>query len=81
MFLKHVKCMYVSLFFTYTNQFFKKKVGLILIYLRKAFLKLHTKTGFIESLGYQRSAKVTLDNYIDKVQVVKEINKIGFGYF
>jgi hypothetical protein len=42
---------------------------------------LHTKTGFIESLGYQRSAKVTLNNYIDKVQVVKEINKIGFGYF
>jgi len=50
--------------------------------LRKTFLtKLHTKTGFIESLGYQRSAKVTLNNYIDKVQVVKEINKIGFGYF
>jgi integrase len=66
--------------------FFRKKAGLSddfsIKHLRKTFLtKLHTKTGFIESLGYQRSAKVTLNNYIDKVQVVKEINKIGFGYF
>ena len=35
--------------------------------LRKSFLtKLHIKTGFVESMGYQRSAKVTLGNYIDK---------------
>lgn len=66
--------------------FFRKKAGLSddfsIKHLRKTFLtKLHTKTGFIESLGYQRSAKVTLNNYIDKVQVVKEINKMGFGYF
>jgi integrase len=66
--------------------FFRKKAGLSnnfsIKHLRKTFLtKLHTKTGFIESLGYQRSAKVTLNNYIDKVQVVKEINRIGFGYF
>ena len=66
--------------------FFRKKAGLSddfsIKHLRKTFLtKLDTKTGFIESLGYQRSAKVTLNNYIDKVQVVKEINRIGFGYF
>ena len=66
--------------------FFRKKAGLSddfsIKHLRKTFLtKLHTKTGFIESLGYQRSAKVTLNNYIDKVQVVKEINRMGFGYF
>lgn len=66
--------------------FFRKKAKLSddfsIKHLRKTFLtKLHTQTGFIESLGYQRSAKVTLNNYIDKVQVVQEINKIGFGYF
>lgn len=66
--------------------FFRKKAKLSddfsIKHLRKTFLtKLHTKTGFIETLGYQRSAKVTINNYIDKVQVVKEINKIGFGYF
>lgn len=66
--------------------FFKKKAEITnnftLKHLRKTFLtKLHLKTGFVESMGYQRSAKVTLNNYIDKVQVVKEINKMGFGYF
>lgn len=66
--------------------FFRKKAGLSdnfsIKHLRKTFLtKLHAKTGFVESMGYQRSAKVTLNNYIDKVQVVKEINKRGFSYF
>lgn len=66
--------------------FFKNKANIsnnfTLKHLRKTFLtKLHLKTGFVESMGYQRSAKVTLNNYIDKVQVVKEINKLGFGYF
>lgn len=36
---------------------------------------MHTKTSFIESLGQPKSAKITLNNYIDKVQIVKEINK------
>lgn len=66
--------------------FFRKKAELpnsyCIKHLRKTFLtKLHTQTGFVESMGYQRSAKVTLNNYIDKVEVVKAINKRGFGYF
>jgi hypothetical protein len=32
-------------------------------------------------MGYQKSGKVTLGNYIDKVEVVKEVKKKGFGYF
>jgi hypothetical protein len=65
---------------------FRKESGLSddfsIKHLRKTFLtKLHT-SGFIESLGYQKVSKVTLNNYIDKVQVVKEINnRMGFGYF
>lgn len=66
--------------------FFRNKANIsnnfTLKHLRKTFLtKLHLKTGFVESMGYQRSAKVTLNNYIDKAKVVKEINKMGFGYF
>jgi integrase len=50
--------------------------------LRKSFLtKLHIKTGFLQSMGYQKSEKVTLGNYIDKVEVVREVNRQGFGYF
>ena len=66
--------------------FYKNKAGIsskiTLKHMRKTFLtKLHTKTGFVESMGYQRSAKVTLGNYIDKVEVVREVNRQGFGYF
>jgi hypothetical protein len=66
--------------------FYKKKAGISseinLKHLRKTFLtKLHTKTGFVESMGYQRSAKVTLGNYIDKAEVVKKVNKMGFNFF
>jgi integrase len=51
-------------------------------HLRKTFLtKLHIKTGFVESMGYQKSAKVTMTNYIDKVEIVREVNRQGFGYF
>lgn len=51
-------------------------------HLRKTFLtKLHIKTGFVESMGYQKSGKVTMTNYIDKVEVVREVNRQGFGYF
>ncbi len=66
--------------------FYKKKAGIssniTLKHLRKTFLtKLHTKTGFVESMGYQRSAKVTLGNYIDKAEVVKKVNEMGFSFF
>jgi integrase len=66
--------------------FFRNKAGIsskiTLKNMRKTFLtKLHTKTGFIESMGYQRSAKVTLGNYIDKAEVVKKVNEMGFGFF
>ena len=37
---------------------------------------MHTKTGFIETLGQPKLAKITLNNYIDKVPIVKEINKM-----
>ena len=48
----------------------------------KTFLsKLHIKTGFLASMGYQKSEKVMLGNYIDKVEVVRELNRHGFGYF
>jgi len=39
---------------------------------------LHIKTGFVESMGYQKSGKVTMTNYIDKVEVVREANRQGF---
>jgi hypothetical protein len=39
------------------------------------------KTGFLSSMGYQKSEKVTLGNYIDKAEVVKEVRRKGFGYF
>lgn len=66
--------------------FFKKKAGIssnvTLKHLRKTFLtKLHTKTGFVESMGYQRSARVTLGNYIDKAEVVKKVKEMGFNLF
>ena len=38
-------------------------------------------TGFLQSMGYQKSEKVTLGNYIDKVEVVREVNRQGFSYF
>ena len=66
--------------------FFRKKAQIennfTLKHLRKTFLtKLHIKTGFVESMGYQKSAKVTMTNYIDKVKVVREVNRQGFRYF
>lgn len=66
--------------------FFRNKAGIenkfTLKCLRKSFLtKLHIKTGFLQSMGYQKSEKVTLGNYIDKVEVVREVNRQGFGYF
>jgi integrase/ribosomal protein L37E len=66
--------------------FYKKKASIssniTLKNMRKTFLtKLHTKTGFVESMGYQRSAKVTLGNYIDKAEVVKKVNEMGFSFF
>jgi integrase len=66
--------------------FYKKKAGIssniTLKHLRKTFLtKLHTQTGFVESMGYQRSARVTLGNYIDKTAVVKKVNEMGFSFF
>ena len=66
--------------------FFRNKAGIenkfTLKCLRKSFLtKLHVKTGFLASMGYQKSEKVTLGNYIDKVEIVKEVNRQGFGYF
>jgi hypothetical protein len=35
----------------------------------------------LKSIGYQKSDKVTLGNYIDKVEVIREVNRQGFGYF
>lgn len=66
--------------------FFRNKAGIenkfTLKCLRKSFLtKLHIKTGFLQSMGYQKSEKVTLGNYIDKVEVVREVNRQGFSYF
>ena len=66
--------------------FYRNKAGIenkfTLKCLRKSFLtKLHVKTGFVESMGYQKSGKVTMTNYIDKVEVVSEVNRKGFGYF
>lgn len=66
--------------------FYRNKAGIenkfTLKHLRKTFLtKLHIKTGFVESMGYQKSGKVTMTNYIDKVEVVREVHRQGFGYF
>lgn len=66
--------------------FYRNKAGIenkfTLKCLRKSFLtKLHIKTGFVETMGYQKSGKVTMTNYIDKVEVVREVNRQGFGYF
>jgi integrase len=66
--------------------FYRNKAGIekkfTLKHMRKTFLtKLHIKTGFVESMGYQKSGKVTMTNYIDKVEVVREVNRQGFVYF
>lgn len=66
--------------------FYRNKAGIVnkftLKCLRKTFLtKLHIKTGFVETMGYQKSGKVTITNYIDKVEVVREVNRQGFSYF
>ena len=66
--------------------FFRNKTGIenkfTLKCLRKTFLmKLHIKTSFVETMGYQKSGKVTMTNYIDKVEVMREVNRQGFGYF
>lgn len=66
--------------------FFRRKAGIsdkiCIKHLRKTFLtKLHTQTGLTLSMGYQKSASVILNNYIDKVEVVKEVGKRKFGYF
>jgi hypothetical protein len=29
----------------------------------------------LKSIGYQKSKKVTLGNYVDKVEVVREVNR------
>jgi hypothetical protein len=52
-----------------------------LLYQKTFLTKLHIKTGFLSSMGYQKSEKVTLGNYIDKVEVVREVNRQGFSYF
>jgi hypothetical protein len=56
----------------------RSKVQQNIIYREKniVFLK-----GFLASMGYQKSEKVTLGNYIDKVEVVREVNRQGFSYF
>lgn len=35
----------------------------------------------IQSMGYQKTSRVILKNYIDKKAVVREANKRGFNYF
>lgn len=66
--------------------FYRKKAELgndfSIKHLRKTFLtKLHLQTGLTESMGYQKTASVVFKNYIDKREVVKEVNKRGFNYF
>jgi integrase len=51
-------------------------------HLRKTFLtELHIQTGFTESMGYQKTNKVIIDNYIDKRAVVKAANKKGLSLY
>ncbi len=51
-------------------------------HLRKTFLtELHIQTGFTESMGYQKTNKVIIDNYIDKIAVVKAANKKGLSLY
>jgi len=51
-------------------------------HLRKTFLtELHIQTGFTESMGYQKTNKVIIDNYIDKRAVVKAANKKGISLY
>lgn len=33
-----------------------------------------------EQSDYQKSGNVTMTNYIDKVEVVREVNRQGLGY-
>ena len=66
--------------------FFRRKAGLpdnfSIKHLRKTFLtKLETKTGLVESAGYQKTASVIRKNYIDKRAVSREIQNRGFSYF
>ena len=63
--------------------FYRGKAGLCnefsIKHLRKTFLtKLHLQTGLTESMGYQKTSSVVLKNYIDKIAVVREVNKRGF---
>lgn len=51
-------------------------------HLRKTFLtELHIQTGFTETIGYQKTNKVIVDNYIDKIAVVKAANKKGLSLY
>ncbi|MFM2230803.1 MAG: hypothetical protein RL607_2061, partial [Bacteroidota bacterium] len=43
--------------------------------------ELHIQTGFTESMGYQKTNKVIIDNYIDKRAVVKAANKKGISLY
>jgi integrase len=66
--------------------FYRRKAGLpdniSIKHLRKTFLtKLETQTGLTSAAGYQKSSSVIRKNYIDKLRIVEEIAKRGFGYF
>jgi integrase len=66
--------------------FFRRKAGLGDIFsikhLRKTFLtRLQSQTGLAQSAGYQKTAKVILNNYIVKDEIVEAIAKKGFSYF
>lgn len=51
-------------------------------HLRKTFLtELHIQTGFTESMGYQKTNKVIIDNYIDKREVVKVATNKGLSLY
>jgi hypothetical protein len=39
------------------------------------------KAWYCFNSGFQKAEKVMLGNYIDKVDVVREVNRQGFGYF
>lgn len=66
--------------------FYRKKAQLAddfsIKHLRKTFLtKLHLQTGLTESMGYQKTSGVILRNYVDKKEVVREVNRKGFSFF
>jgi integrase len=71
---------------THSFSYYRDKAGVTskigLKHLRKTFLtKIQIATGMVTSLGYQKTASVIQNNYIDKSEIAKSIKNKGFRLF